>query len=62
MILQTKTSKIMKKINNTLKEPKLEDFYDEQDPRGCSSSEYNEYLKALGDYNKLRKLDIKYEN
>lgn len=52
----------MKKINNTLKEPKLEDFYDEQDPRGCSSSEYNEYLKALGEYNKLRKLEIKYEN
>ena len=39
-----------------------EDFYDEQDPRGCSSSEYNEYLKALGEYNKLRKLEIKYEN
>ena len=52
----------MKKINNTLKEPKLEDFYDEQDPIGCSSSEYNEYLKDLGEYNKLRKLEIKYEN
>ena len=46
----------MKKINDTLKEPKLEDFYDKQDPRGCSSSEYNEYLKALGDYNILKKL------
>lgn len=40
----------MKNINNTSKEPKLEDFYDEQDPRGCSSSEYSEYLKALKEY------------
>ena len=44
----------MKKINNTLKEPKLEDFYDEQDPIGCSSSEYNEYLKALKDYENIK--------
>lgn len=28
------------------KEPKLSDFYDENDPRGCSSSEYDEFLVA----------------
>ena len=28
------------------KEPKLTDFYDDSDPRGCSSSEYEEYLAA----------------
>lgn len=27
--------------------PKLEDFYDVSDPRGCSTSKYEEYLKAL---------------
>lgn len=36
----------MKKFK-TMKRPELEDFYDELDPRGCSSSEYNEYEKAL---------------
>ena len=30
-----------------LPKPKLEDFYDTQDPRGCSSSEYNEYTDAV---------------
>lgn len=33
-----------------MKKPQLEDFYDEQDPRGCSTSEYNNYLKALEEY------------
>lgn len=27
--------------------PKLEDFYDESDPRGCSSTEYRQYEAAL---------------
>jgi hypothetical protein len=30
-----------------MKEPQIEDFYDELDPRGISSTEYNEYLKAV---------------
>lgn len=38
-----------------MKKPQLEDFYDEQDPRGCSTSEYNEYLKALKEYKAKRK-------
>lgn len=33
-----------------MKKPRLEDFYDESDPRGCSSSEYNDYEKALKAY------------
>lgn len=37
-----------------MKKPKLKDFYDELDPRGCSTSEYNEYLKALDVYNKKK--------
>lgn len=36
------------------KKPKLEDFYDKNDPLGCSSSEYNEYLKALEEYDKTK--------
>lgn len=32
------------------RKPELEDFYDVNDPRGCSTFEYNEYLKALKDY------------
>lgn len=31
--------------------PKLSDYYDETDPRGCSSSEYAEYERALKKYN-----------
>jgi hypothetical protein len=27
--------------------PQLEDFYDTSDPRGCSSSEYNDYQNAV---------------
>jgi len=27
--------------------PKLEEFYDTSDPRGCSTSEYNMYQTAL---------------
>ena len=34
-------------------EPKLEDFYDELDPRGVSTSEHNEYEKALEKWKKL---------
>lgn len=34
-------------------EPNLEDFYDGSDPRGCSTSEYNEYEKALGKWKRL---------
>jgi len=36
-------------------EPKLEDFYDDTDPRGCSLSEYDEYIKALSNYYKINK-------
>lgn len=32
--------------------PKLEDFYDQSDPRSCSTSEYNEYIKALTQWEK----------
>jgi len=35
-----------------MNKPKLEDFYDEYDPRGCSTSEYRNYTKALDDYEK----------
>lgn len=40
------------KKRNKLKsrKPKLSDFYDELDPRGCSTSEYNKYLNALNDW------------
>jgi len=31
----------------TITKPQLEDFYNSLDPRGISTSEYNEYLKAL---------------
>ena len=33
-----------------MKKPELEDFYDNFDPRGCSTTEYNKYLKALKEY------------
>jgi len=32
------------------REPQLEDFYDELDPRGCSSGEYNDYIRALEEF------------
>lgn len=35
-----------------MKKPKLEDFYDVNDPRGLSTSEYNDFIKA----------EIAYEN
>lgn len=35
-----------------MKKPKLEDFYDESDPRGCSTSEYSEYIRALSAWEK----------
>lgn len=37
-----------------MKKPELEDFYDVHDPRGCSTGEYNDYLKALEEYEKNR--------
>ena len=30
-----------------LPKPNLENFYDTSDPRGCSSSEYEDYLDAV---------------
>lgn len=36
-----------------MKKPVLNDFYDESDPRGCSASEYNDYLSAVADWEKL---------
>lgn len=36
--------------NKYTKKPELKDFYDEMDPRGCSSSEYNDYQNALKEY------------
>lgn len=44
-------------MKENLDKPKLEDFYDSSDPRGCSTSEYNEYLKALEKY-KTEKQEI----
>ena len=34
-----------------MEKPRLEDFYDETDPRGCSSSEYTDFEKAVKIYN-----------
>ena len=45
IFLRRKTTK-----KDKMKEPQIEDFYDELDPRGISSTEYNEYLKALEEY------------
>jgi len=47
-----KILKIVLKNIKKMSKPKLEDYYDIQDPRGCSTTEYNEYLKALDKYNK----------
>lgn len=33
-----------------MKRPKLEDYYDVHDPRGCSTSEIRMYDKAVEDY------------
>lgn len=35
--------------------PVLQDFYDVHDPRGCSTSEYNLYERALSEYRKCQK-------
>lgn len=32
--------------------PRIEDFYDTLDPRGISTSEYNEFMKALSEWEK----------
>lgn len=34
--------------------PKLEDFYDESDPRGCSSTEYRNFEVALAEWEKAK--------
>lgn len=33
-----------------IKRPKLTDFYDVSDPRGCSTSEYNSFVEAVKKY------------
>lgn len=33
-----------------MKKPRLEDYYCEHDPRGCSTSELREYAKACEEY------------
>jgi hypothetical protein len=38
-----------------MKKPKLEDFYDLSDPRGCSTSEYNLWMNALDEWEKIKK-------
>ena len=44
------------KLNSmTNKKPQLEDFYDPTDPRGCSSSEFNDYMRALEMWEKEQK-------
>lgn len=43
-----------------MRKPKLEDFYDVNDPRGCSSSEYDNYIKALQLYNNGSVSNIEY--
>lgn len=35
-----------------MKKPELGDFYDESDPRGCSTSEYTNYIEALKKWEK----------
>jgi len=48
-----------------MKKPKLEDYYDVHDPRGCSTSEIKMYHKAVEEYENYLKetksieLDIK---
>ena len=39
--------------------PRQSDFWDDSDPRGCSSSEYNAYLKAVEVYKEKQKM-VKY--
>ena len=38
-----------------MKKPKLEDFYDSSDPRGCSTREHDEWVIALNKWEKLNK-------
>lgn len=40
-----------------MRKPRLSDFYDELDPRGCSGSEYADYEKALAEYHRLSILE-----
>lgn len=45
--LENKIKNQIESLKNNHPKPKLEDFYDTSDPRGCSSSEYEDYQKAL---------------
>lgn len=64
LVLRRKTIKKTDKM----KKPQIEDFYDELDPRGISSTEYNNYLEALEEYerstrgNLVREQKTKKEN
>lgn len=40
------------------KEPKLSDFYDESDPRGCSSSEYDDFITAHKKWAKSNEFEL----
>lgn len=42
--------------DSLFQQPKLNQFYDENDPRGCSSSEYNDYETALKEWKQKNKL------
>ena len=45
-----------------MEKPKLEDFYDEMNPRGCSSSEYAAYEAAVKIYNETSGRSNKTQN
>lgn len=42
-------------MKNKSKKPQLTDFYDSSDPRGCSTSEYEDYLKVVKKWEKTKK-------
>lgn len=48
--MRNKQKEKVKNLEDSNTEPKLEDFYDCHDPRGFSTSEYNEYLKAVAKF------------
>ena len=48
--MRNKQKEKVENLEDSNTEPKLEDFYDCHDPRGCSTSEYNEYLKAVAKF------------
>ena len=39
-----------------MREPQLEDYYDISDPRGCSTSEFNEYEEDYRNYLKINNM------